>query len=817
MLTDKPWPCVIFRKRGVPAGFLESKTSRFHVPVFIMGRHMLRWRKDSELEEYVPSTNYCSDIKDGNDEDGEDEQEEDDDDEDTEEIRRLKQVRRQAFEEAAMWHPLVYFEDLVAAKMADHDLKRRHESEAEGESEDPATPARGPKPAYRTPPTSGFRKKMPLDRVRPSTPYFHSSSSKKIPKKTFPRKSPEVTPSKASSKGKGKQTTGNTANTASLRRRAGFSDVSHGATSFTSTLRAPERKIGEKSKLTPDEDDDVFNVTDDDEESAQIANDTHEHRRKRRRSRKFQEFTFPSPPENTFSGPNTTANPVFRQRGFKGSHDGPGKAYICVSDGPSEQYVETSKAILAKHIDTFAQDFVPGQVDVCSGLKSVLRSAVLAKIPALEFLPVAEFLANGDYRPLLARDSLRASLDSVLSARQHEDHVLLAGSLWKHARSLRLIGLMSLIVEKIEAQWPLAPEALLKFVRTIFSDKASGWGVESHLRAMLVQEVVKRILPLIVKQGKLVVKVIREMPEVTAVLGSRLLEGVEGMDVEEGSEDEEEDLEADEIYGTGNMYLEMDHEPSDVEMNKEEDDSELDEDLEEEGFETDEDLVDDQDYAQDNDQDDDQDSDEDSDQDEDDQEVIGGFVDVGEDDQDEDMKDDGKAVGEDNGDRDEPVIANNEATQHEKINGDDLNATDKDKPDQLESDENEAGQDEEINNDDNLNEATDQHVTKADQHVTETKQIEKEAEAQHEACRDEEMNDYYLTEATDDSETTYQDIIQADQFDNEAELQIQEKVEDQTGEEAEDQDEEEAEDQDEGSGTEGSDTEDEDDSEVGDD
>lgn len=113
-VDGKLWPCVVFQDSKIPLGLLSSKTSRFSIPVFVLGRRMFHWRMESDLEEYVPSQDYLEGYSVSTDSDrsgsGKDDQ------------------RRCAFDEAAQFRSMEYYQDVVTAKMAGEEEARNRQN-----------------------------------------------------------------------------------------------------------------------------------------------------------------------------------------------------------------------------------------------------------------------------------------------------------------------------------------------------------------------------------------------------------------------------------------------------------------------------------------------------------------------------------------------------------------------------------------------------------------------------------------------------------------------------------------------------------------
>lgn len=105
--NGKLWPCVVYPEDKLPLTFLEIRNLIILVPVLFIAKYKFCWCYPDELQEYPQ--NYVEDLTDSFDG-----------------IRSSAEVlRKLAFDEASLWHPLQYFEDMIAAKQA-----ARHEMEA---------------------------------------------------------------------------------------------------------------------------------------------------------------------------------------------------------------------------------------------------------------------------------------------------------------------------------------------------------------------------------------------------------------------------------------------------------------------------------------------------------------------------------------------------------------------------------------------------------------------------------------------------------------------------------------------------------------
>ena len=152
-----------------------------------------------------------------------------------------------------------------------------------------------------------------------------------------------------------------------------------------------------------------------------------------------------------------------------------------------------------------------------------VRSEQLDNLKESEFEPILEYMSQQDYTPHLVEGDF-PGLRGVNSVDQHEKAALQAGGLFNRAKELEMPELIHLIHKKLRAQWPLAPDVLLMVTRLVFFLPDSKVRAESVLRKSIVEDIARRFHELVVGEGRLLSKVMRESEEITAAVGKALWE-----------------------------------------------------------------------------------------------------------------------------------------------------------------------------------------------------------------------------------------------------------------------------------------------------
>lgn len=150
-----------------------------------------------------------------------------------------------------------------------------------------------------------------------------------------------------------------------------------------------------------------------------------------------------------------------------------------------------------------------------------IRSRQLADMTLHDFDPIGQFLTNGDYNPLL-EPGPPPYLKGIKSVHHYEQAALTAGGVWNHAKVLQLSPLMDLINRKIEAQWPLANDALLMFTRLVYFSEDSGTEAERTMKSRLKSEISARFFELMHTDAMLLSGLMRENTDVCTEIAKDL-------------------------------------------------------------------------------------------------------------------------------------------------------------------------------------------------------------------------------------------------------------------------------------------------------
>ncbi|KAF1348111.1 hypothetical protein BDV97DRAFT_400291 [Delphinella strobiligena] len=496
-IDRKPWPCIVFAEDKLPKEFLSLKPRGrpFHFPVLIMGRYKLQWRRNGHLREYEPSEWVSlTDGSPGPADSG-----------------RLTpdEKRVEAFKEAYRMPSLQIFEDIVVAKMA----RAEEEKMRVGRSTLPV-PVPGPSTPIRTD-TQGHPMTEPVVK-RTHQPATRSSSPAIIKRE--------------------KRYDGDVFTTPTLKRRSNVVDLRSDSEDENDPpsggIMAANTTSRKKAEMPAPAD------ADDDDEQ-------HIHRLSSRKKRKRTTLTeyIPNIRKNRKTGlstpPPTQKKPSFRRVGSSKQKstaevhaDRQQKVNIYINDGSHETTFQANLVMINANPHLSAHLVTPANDD------PYVRSSALANMTEQEFAPIAEYLTNGDYTPLLM-PGIHPRLQGVNSERQHEDAALAAGALWNRAKDLEMEGLLTLIRRKINHQWPLANDVLLMFTRLIFFETHSEYEAETSMRMMLMEGIRERFYSCMERDGLLLSRVMQGNEEIARFVGQSLVDGsVEG--AEDGKEGKEE-------------------------------------------------------------------------------------------------------------------------------------------------------------------------------------------------------------------------------------------------------------------------------------
>lgn len=526
-IDGKPWPCIVFAEDKLPEEFLSLKpTGRpLRFPVLIMGRYKLQWRRNGDLREYEPSEwVFLTDKSPG-----------------SADSSKLTpdEKRVEAFKEAYRMPALQIFEDIVVAKMARAEEERMSQSEMRVDAS--TLPMPGPSTPNRTV-TQG------RPTTKPTTNKTHQTASRSS--------SPTIVKRE-------KQDDDDVFTTPSFKHGNNVVDLcsdsedQHEQHSITAANTTPTKKGKMPARADADDDD-----------------EQHIHRLSSRKKRKRTTLTehIPNLRKDGKLGistpPPTQKKPSFRRGAVKlekGKYgddhllsprpssaqqatkksaakqrspeevdaDRQQKVNIYINDGPYEITFEANLAMVNANPHFSAHLVTPADSD------PYVRSSALANMTEQEFAPIAEYLINGDYTPLLM-PGIHPRLQGVNSERQHEDAALAAGALWNRAKEMEMEGLLTLIRRKINPQWPLANDVLLMFTRLVFFDAHSEYEAETGMRMMLMEAIRDRFYSCMGSHGLLLSRVMQGNEEIARFIGQSLVNGsVEGGEDEKEEEDKD--------------------------------------------------------------------------------------------------------------------------------------------------------------------------------------------------------------------------------------------------------------------------------------
>lgn len=527
---------------------------------------------ERDLQEYVPSRDYLR-------------EESTSTDEDNSHLSRAKKEdkRKDAFDEAAEWHPMQYFEDIVAAKLAEHAESRARDDEMDIDTA-PTTPT--PKPSSRTPKPSGSSGSWDFSNLTVGNHEdFTMTGARPVVKKEgwgpagpSPIKKEPFTFSSRPIVKKEPFAFGSRIKQENINDEDRFvTQRPRNTAQEVVDLCSSDDEVAVKAESTANSNQNgkksgSQGTVDEDEAMEGTSNKPNSSKKGKEKAKTTLTQVIPNLPMSKSNGISThqltQKTPMFRQAGFKfepatdeinvlsntpanspqsqpstarakyaaissraikkvavkqeisaeEQADSQKQAHVCIGKDLEETYFVTNMAVI-KRYPYFTDNL---RINDRSGLPCV-RTTDLAELEREEFVPVAEYLDNGDYNPILVKGT-HPYLLGVHSVNQHEQAAIRAGGVWNRAKYMRIQPLMELVAKKIQTQWPLANDVLLLFTRLIFFSDDSGLEVEVNLRNELKQEIASRFYDLVVNEARLLTRVMKSSDEIASAVGKFLHE-----------------------------------------------------------------------------------------------------------------------------------------------------------------------------------------------------------------------------------------------------------------------------------------------------
>ncbi|KAK5128497.1 hypothetical protein LTR85_003165 [Meristemomyces frigidus] len=171
-------------------------------------------------------------------------------------------------------------------------------------------------------------------------------------------------------------------------------------------------------------------------------------------------------------------------------------------------------------------DFFSEQVQFTEQRGSHIDLSASTSVTARDFVPVHEYMHNGDFVPCLTgrtRDS-PPRIKGLVIPEQRDKVAEQCAYIFRTASQLQFASLQSLAVEKLKALYPLSPIRILIVTRIAQDSFPWGCDAEGELFAWLADHISEYFYKLMAENGHLLVRVLRHSDDLNQTVMNRVAE-----------------------------------------------------------------------------------------------------------------------------------------------------------------------------------------------------------------------------------------------------------------------------------------------------